>query len=81
MAGMDADGDLIRWTESFLSDRIVDLIIDGNQCQETAVDTGVSQGLPVLLILFPIYLSRGVIKEVEKVVEGSIVTSFTDDCG
>lgn len=63
--GMNTDGDLIGWTESFMSDRRVRMVINGHQCEQTTVDTSVSQGLLVLPIIFSIYLS-GVFQDVEK---------------
>jgi len=48
------DGDLIRWTESFLSERTVEMIIEGNAFEIHPVEAGVPQGSPVSPILFPI---------------------------
>lgn len=59
---LGADGDQMRWTVLFMSDTIVGQVIDGNQCEETAKDTGVPQGLPVSPKLFGIYPS-GVFKK------------------
>lgn len=42
--GMRAEGDLIRWTESFMSDRRLGPVIDGHQSVKTVVDIGVPQG-------------------------------------
>jgi hypothetical protein len=55
------DGDLIRWTESFLSERAVEMIIEGNAMERHPVEAGVPQGSPVSPILFAIYTS-GLIK-------------------
>lgn len=33
MEGMSADGDLMQWTESFMSDRREGLVIDKHQCE------------------------------------------------
>lgn len=68
MEKMNADGDLIRSTESFMSGRSVSLVIDGHLCEEKVVEIWVPQGLPVSLILFGINLSREFIV-VEKKVE------------
>lgn len=57
MEAMGTEGDLIKSTESFVSNRRVRLIIDLHQCEERVVDTGVPQGSPVSLIPFAIYLS------------------------
>lgn len=61
-----------------MSDRRERLVIGGNQCEETAVDTGVLQGSPVSPMHFAINLSV-VFKEVEKEVEGYVATSFAND--
>jgi len=61
------DGDLIRWTESFLSERSVEMVIEGNAMERHPVEAGVPQGSPVSLILFAIYTS-GLIKWVEEYV-------------
>lgn len=80
MEGIDADGDLMRWMKSFLSDSRVGLVIDGHQYEEIAVDTSVPSGSPVSTISFAIYFS-GDFKEVEKEVEVCVAMSFADDCG
>ena len=49
------DGDLVRWTESLLSDRTVEMIIEGTAMERHPVEAGVPQGSPVSLILFAIY--------------------------
>jgi len=59
------DGDLIQPTESFLLQRMVEMIIDGNAMERHPVEAGVPQGSPVSLILFAIYTS-GLIKSVEE---------------
>jgi hypothetical protein len=61
------DGDLIQWTESFLSDSTVEMILEGNAMERHRVEAGVPQGSPVSLILFAIYTS-GLIKLVEEYV-------------
>ena len=79
MKELQLDPCLIRWTESFLSDRRVSMVIDGEPMTEHRVTTGVPQGSPVSPILFAIYLS-GVFREVEEsVVEGVIGLSYADD--
>lgn len=79
MDDMAADGDLWRWTESFMSDKSESLVIDHYHCTDVEVETAVSQWSPVLSILFAIYLCR-VFRKVEKEVEGYMSTSLTDDC-
>jgi len=60
----EIDGDLIRWTQSCLPERMVEMIIEGNDIETHPVDSGVPQGSPVSPILFAIYTSR-LIKWVE----------------
>jgi ribonuclease HI len=79
MRELRVDGDLVRWTWSFLADRKVQLVIDGFQCAEQPV-TGVPQGSPVSPILFVIYLS-GVFHAIEETVPGVQALSFADDLG
>ena len=59
------DGDLIRWMESFLSERTVEMIIKGNAMDRHRVDDRVPQGSPVSPILFAIY-PPGLIKWIEE---------------
>ena len=73
------DGDLIRWTESFLSARTVEMIIEGNAMVSHPVEAGVPQGSPVSPILFAISTS-GLIKWVEEYVSAEGL-SFVDDLG
>lgn len=56
------------------------LVIDGHLLEETTVDTGVSQGSLVSLILFALYLCL-VFKEVEQEFEGYLTTLFADNSG
>lgn len=58
MQEMGTDRNLMRWTESFKSDRSVRLVIDRHQCAEKAVVIGAAEGSPVSPIPFDIYLSR-----------------------
>ena len=74
------DGDLIRWTKSFLSERSVEIVIEGNAMERHPVEAGVLQGLPVSPILFAIYTS-GLIKWVEEYVSEAKGLSFVDDLG
>jgi hypothetical protein len=73
------DGDLIRWTESFLSETMVEMIIEGNAMERYRVEAGVLQGSPMSPILFAIYTS-GLIKWVEAYVPAEGL-SFVDDLG
>ena len=71
--------DLIRWTNSFLTNRQIQLVIDGYTCPSARLKTGVLQGSPVSLVLFIIYLS-GIFKAIEaKVLIKTL--SFVDDIG
>lgn len=54
---LGADGHLVRWTELFLSDRSVSLVVDNYQLVAAEVEIGVPQGSPVSSILCAIYLS------------------------
>jgi len=79
MKVMRIDGDLIRWTESFLSDRTVEMVIEGNVLQSHPVEAGIPQGSPVSQILFTIY-TTGLLKWVDKRVQPEGL-SFVDDLG
>jgi hypothetical protein len=48
------DGDHIRWTESVLSERTVEMIIEGNSMERHPVEAGVPLGSPLSPILFAI---------------------------
>jgi len=73
------DGDLIRWTESFLSERMVEMVIEGNLSQSHPVEAGVPQGSTLSPILFAIHTS-GLMKWVEERVQAEGL-SFVDDLG
>jgi len=74
------DGDPVRWTERFLSERKVGMIIEGNAMERHPVEPGVPQGSPASPILFAIYTS-GLIKSVEEYVSEAEGLSFVDDLG
>ena len=80
MRELGLDGDLIRWVQSFLTDRHVQLNIDNTQCPVHRVNSVVPQGSPVSPILFLIYLS-GVFDVIERSVPGVQPISFADDVG
>lgn len=48
--------DLIRWTQSIMSERQVQLVLDGRTGEARQVDTNTLQGSLVALILFIMYL-------------------------
>jgi len=52
MAELGIEPDLVRWTNSFMSNRKVRLILEGHE-----VETGVPQESRVAPILFAVYLS------------------------
>ena len=80
MIKLGIDGDLIRWTKSFLTDRKVQLVIDGPNNKERDIETGIPQGSPVSPILFLIYIS-GVFDQVTESHPGITSLSFVDDLG
>jgi len=80
MEELGLEADLIWWTMSFMSDRRVKLVLDGETGDENPVDTGVSQGSPVAPILFVTYLS-GIFDEVERTAAGISGLSFVDNIG
>lgn len=57
MIKLGVDGNLIRWTQSFLTDRKFQLVIDGHNNKERDIEMGIPQGSPVSPILFLIYIS------------------------
>jgi hypothetical protein len=79
MEAKKIDGDLIRWTESFLSERMVEMVIEGNVLQSHPVEAVVPQGSPVSRILFAIH-TAGLIMWVEERVQAEGL-SFVDDIG
>ena len=80
MMARQMDGDLLRWTESFLPERTVAMIIKGNAMERHPAEAGVLQGSPGSPILFAIYTS-GLIKWVEEYVSEAEGLSFVDDLG
>ena len=74
------DNDLIGWTQSFLTNRSVKLVIDGFTNPRQKVKFGISQGLPISLILVLIYMS-GVFSVVEKQLPNMLCVSFIDNLG
>jgi len=80
MKAKQIDGDLIRWTERFLSDRTVEMGIEGNVLQSHPVEAGVPQSSPVSPILFAIH-TTGLIKWVKEIVHGVEGLSLVEDLG
>jgi hypothetical protein len=79
MIQLKIPGDLIQWTNSFLTDRQIQLVIDGHTCPAASLETEVPQGSPVSPILFIIYLS-GIFEVIEAKVPIKAL-SFVDDIG
>ena len=80
MRQLEIDNDLIGWTQSFLTDRRVEIIIDGHKNPERDVETGIPQGSPASPILFLIYIS-GVFGAVTATSPEVTSVSFMDDLG
>ena len=80
MADLGIDDDLIGWTQSFLTDRSVELVIDGFTNPRQKVESGIPQGSPVSPILFLIYIS-GMFSVVEEQLPNVTCVSFVDDLG
>jgi len=77
MEMLDIEPDLIRWTQSFMTDRQVKLVLDGKSGEANPVDTGIPQGSPAAPILFVMYLS-GIFDTVEAAVPGIRGLSFVE---
>jgi Reverse transcriptase (RNA-dependent DNA polymerase) len=69
---------LIKWTNSFLSKRRVQLVINRYTCPIRDIITGVPQGFSVSPILFIIYLN-GVFNSIEARIPEITALSFADD--
>ena len=80
MRDLGIDDDLIGWTKSFLTDRSVELVIDGFTNPRQEVESGIPQGSPVSPILFLIYIS-GVFSIIEDQLPQITCLSFIDDLG
>src|SRR5258706_4588739 len=78
MLELGVQNDLVRWTQSFMSESKVRLVLNGQEGEEHDVETGIPQGSPVSPILFTVYLS-GLFGFVEERVPGIKALSFVDD--
>ena len=58
MLELEVDEDFICWTKSFLTNRKLQLIINGHNNPKNNIETRILQGSPVSPILFLIYISR-----------------------
>ena len=57
MTQIGIEGNMIRWVDSFLSDRRAMLVIDGRTGQTYAIQAGLPQGSPVSPVLFILSVS------------------------
>ena len=80
MIELGIDGDLVAWTRSFLTDRKIQIIIDGHENKEREIETGIPQGSPASPILFLIYIS-GVFDSVSESCLLVTSLSFVDELG
>jgi hypothetical protein len=69
---------IIKWTESFMTDRKPSLLINRHESSIKPTMTGIPQGSPVTPILFAIYIS-GIFEEIAEEVMGATGLSFIDD--
>jgi len=76
MKAKQIDGDLIEWTERFLSDRTAEMIIEGNVLHSHPMEAGIPQGSPVSPILFAIN-TTGLITLVEEKFKPKASPSWT----
>lgn len=80
MIELEIDGDLVTWTDSFLTKQKIQPVIDGHNNNEKEIETGIPHGSPVLPILFLIYIS-GVFNKVLETNPLVTSLSFVDDLG
>lgn len=80
MADLAIDENLIHWTQSFLTDRWVELVINGFVNSKKKVETRIPQGSPMSLIIFLIYIS-GVFCKVERRIPSITCLFFMNDLG
>jgi len=57
MMQLEVENDFVRWTESFMCQRIVRLYINGQEGANHKVNTGIPWGSPAWAILFAVYVS------------------------
>jgi hypothetical protein len=80
MMSKKIDGDLIRWTESFLSERMVEMVIEANVLPSHPLKAGVPQGSPVSPSLFAILTAGLRIKWLEERAQAEVLF-FVDEHG
>ena len=78
MRNMGLDENLVGWTSNFMTERRVQMVVDGQEGDEMEVTTGLPQGSAVSPILFAIYIAE-VHEFVESRVPGVRALSFVDD--
>ena len=80
MIELEIDDDLVRWTQLFLKDQTIQLVIDGYDNRKCRIITRILQGSPVFPILFLIYFN-GVFVKVTESNPAVISLSFIDNLG
>lgn len=80
MADFDINNDQIGWIQYFLTNRWVELMIDGFIYFKYKVKTTIPQGSPISLIIFLIYISN-VFLEIEKQLPDITCLSLIDNLG
>jgi hypothetical protein len=78
MRVMKVDECLVHWMIDFMTDRSVEMVVDGQEGAAMPVNTSLPQGSPVSPILFAIYMAD-LHEEVEGKVQGCRSLSFVDD--
>ena len=80
MFELGINNDLIGWIQSFLTDRWVELVINGYINPKCRIKTGISQESLVSPVLFLIYISE-VFLEIEFCLQQIICLLFMNDLG
>lgn len=80
MIACDITNDLVNWIRLFLTNRKVQLMIDGHDNKKWNIETEIPQSFLVIPILFLLYISRVFIKSLDT---NRFVISlfFVDDLG
>ena len=72
------DESLVRWVRDFMSDRVVRMVIGGEEQQPIDATSGLPQGSPVSPLLFALYMS-GLHRFMDQHAQGVTTLSFVDD--
>jgi hypothetical protein len=72
------DENLVQWTDSFMSNHRVEIIMNGEPELAIETNTGLPQGSPVSPVLFLIYIAD-LAALIEKEVDSTVGLSFVDD--